>query len=81
MARAMLPIGDVIVPPHDVQIATAYDDAYNQTPDRLVRAIRALGYRGRVLHYVEMSHFFALQRVGSALYAKPDGAFCASAAL
>ena len=80
-ARAMLPIGDVIVPPHDVQIATAYDDAYNQTPDRLVRAIRALGYRGRVLHYVGMSHFFALQRVGSALYAKLDGAFSASAAL
>lgn len=79
--RAMVPIGDVILPPHDVQMATAYDDSYNQTPERLVRNILALGYRGRILHYVGMSHFFALQRTGSSLLAKSDGAICLPAGL
>ncbi len=59
--RAMLEIGDVQVPPHGEQIATGYDDAYNQTPARLLRMIRALGYEKRILHYVGMSHFFALR--------------------
>ena len=61
----MLTIGDVMVPPHGLSMATGYDDAYNQTPARLVRAIRGLGYRGSINHYVGMSHFFPLA---------PDGA-------
>ncbi|WP_068076104.1 DUF2460 domain-containing protein [Novosphingobium lentum] len=63
--RAMLEIGDVMVPEHALGIATGYDDAYNQTPARLLRAIRGLGYRGSINHYVGMSHFFPLV---------PDGA-------
>lgn len=62
--RAMLEIGDAFVPPHGLGMATAYDDCVNQTPARLVRAIRQLGYRGSVVHYVGMSHFFRLTASG-----------------
>ena len=58
--RPLLEIGDVMVPPHGTRIATAYDDAYNQTPARLIRNIRGLGYRDEILHYVGMSHYFRL---------------------
>lgn len=63
--KPMLTIGDVMVPPHGISIATGYDDGYNQTPARLLRTIRGLGYRGSINHYVGMSHFFPLA---------PDGA-------
>ena len=63
--RPMLTIGDVMVPPHGLCMATGYDDGYNQTPARLLRTIRGLGYRGSINHYVGMSHFFPLA---------PDGA-------
>ncbi|MCJ2184715.1 DUF2460 domain-containing protein [Novosphingobium sp. 1949] len=66
-ARAMLEIGDAMVPPHGLAIATGYDDEAGQTPARLVRNIRQLGYRGSVLHYVGMSHYMRLAAV--------DGAF------
>ena len=58
--RAMLEIGDVVVPPHGLGIASAYDDCCNQAPARLVRNARQLGYRGSLLHYVGMSHFMRL---------------------
>lgn len=56
--RPLLPIGDVMVPPHDIRIASAYDDQYNQTPARLLRNIRGLGYRDEILHYLGMSHYY-----------------------
>ena len=62
---ALLPIGDVIVPPHGLAIATAYDDGCNQTPARLIRNARQLGYRGSILHYVGMSHFMRLASSGA----------------
>jgi len=37
--RPLLEIGDIVLPPHGEQVATAYDDAYNQTPQRLVRSL------------------------------------------
>lgn len=61
-ARAMLDVGDVLVPPHGERMATAYDDAYNQTPARLLRAVTGLGYREDIVHYVGMSHFMRLAR-------------------
>jgi len=64
-ARAMLAIGDVIVPPHGIAIASGYDDAYNQAPARLIRTARQLGYRGSLLHYVGMSHFMRLTMAGA----------------
>lgn len=64
--RAMLRIGDAMVPPHQTGIATAYDDSYHLTPARLLRNALHLGYRGTFIHYVGMSHYFRL-------LAQPDG--------
>ncbi|MDG5748242.1 DUF2460 domain-containing protein [Qipengyuania sp. XHP0207] len=78
--RAMLEIGDVLLPPHGEGIATAYDDSFNQTPARLVRSIIGLGYRGRVIHYVGMSHFFRLFRhANGSHYVEPSGELCGPA--
>lgn len=81
--HCMLTIGDAFIPPHDVGMATAYDDAFNQTPARLVRNIEQLGYRGRVIHYVGMSHFFRLEDGAGddtgRLLAAADGTLCAPA--
>ena len=59
-AGSVLTVGDVIVPPHGLGIATGYDDLYNLTPARVARAIERLGYRGDVNHYAGMSHYFRL---------------------
>lgn len=71
--RNMIEIGDVLLPPHGLRMATAYDDGYNQTPARMIRTIRGLGYRDEILHYVGMSHFPALaaQPDGNLLVARP----------
>jgi uncharacterized protein (TIGR02217 family) len=75
--RGMLEIGDVLLPPHGERMATAYDDAYNQTPARLIRAITGLGYRDDLVHYVGMSHFMRLERQpGGGLLAPATGALC-----
>jgi uncharacterized protein (TIGR02217 family) len=58
--RPLLVIGDAMIPPHGVRMATAYDDSYNQTPARLLHNIRGLGYRDEILHYVGMSHYYRL---------------------
>ena len=63
--RAVIEIGDVMVPPHGLAAATAYDDATNLAPARLVRSVRQLGYRGSLLHYAGMSHFMRLAASGS----------------
>ncbi len=52
-----LQMGDVLVPPHGLSIATGYDDAYHLTPERVVRQAWMLGYRGAINHYVGMSHY------------------------
>jgi uncharacterized protein (TIGR02217 family) len=63
--RPMLTIGDVMIPPHGLSMATGYDDGYNQTPARILRTIRGLGYRGSINHYIGMSHFFVLAAGGA----------------
>ena len=68
-----LVIGDIMLPEHRLQMATGYDDAYNQTPERLLRQIRALGYRGSITHYVGMSHYFRLQATGADLFVDQSG--------
>ena len=79
--NAMLEIGDAIVPPHDVRMASAYDDCYNQAPERLLRAIGQLGYRGRIVHYLGMSHFMRLvPDGGGALQVDAAGTICGPAA-
>lgn len=72
-ARAMLEIGDVIVPPHGIAMANGYDDAYNQSPARLIRTARQLGYRGSLLHYVGMSHFMRLSMAATGPQVAPGG--------
>ncbi|WP_338446653.1 DUF2460 domain-containing protein [Pelagerythrobacter marensis] len=77
--HATLAIGDVMLPPHGERIATAYDDAYNQEPTRLLRNIRGLGYRDRVLHYLGMSHFPRLRAEGGAMPVARPAAICTPA--
>ncbi|WP_299328677.1 DUF2460 domain-containing protein [Parasphingopyxis sp.] len=55
-----LEIGDTLLPEHGLRLATGYDDAYNQTPERLLRNALHLGYRGPINHYVGMSHYYRL---------------------
>jgi uncharacterized protein (TIGR02217 family) len=63
-AGVMLDTGDAMLPEHALKMATGYDDAYNQTPERLLRQIRALGYRDVINHYVGMSHYYRLDPLG-----------------
>ena len=73
---AMLPIGDVLVPPHDLGMATAYDDSYNLTPARLLRGVLGLGYRGAIIHYVGMSHYYRLAQQAATLRVAQPAALC-----
>ncbi len=70
---SVLSIGDVIIPAHDLAIASGYDDSYNLAPARLLRNILALGYRGTINHYVGMSHYFRLESASGGLYASLTG--------
>ena len=69
----MLDTGDVMLPEHDLKMATGYDDGYNQTPERLLRQIHALGYRDVINHYVGMSHYFRLEALGDGHYVSLAG--------
>ncbi|MFW2850558.1 DUF2460 domain-containing protein [Sphingomonas sp. TX0543] len=59
-AGAVIAIGEAVVPEHRLGIASGYDDSYNLTPARLLRNALYLGYRGAIVHYVGMSHYFRL---------------------
>ncbi|MCI4589840.1 DUF2460 domain-containing protein [Sphingobium sp. BYY-5] len=72
-AGSVLSVGDVMLPEHGLSMATGYDDCFNQTPQRVVEAIQALGYRGAINHYVGMSHYFRLERLGTGLYVSLAG--------
>lgn len=79
-ARAMLETGDVRLPVHGERMATAFDDAYNQTPARILRGIIGLGYREDIVHYVGMSHFMRLERqADGALKTASTGQLCSPA--
>jgi uncharacterized protein (TIGR02217 family) len=71
--RPMLRIGDAMVPATGLAAATGFDDNGTQTPARLVRNLLGLGYRGSVVHYVGMSHYFALAETGGAFLAGGAG--------
>ncbi|NIJ21627.1 uncharacterized protein (TIGR02217 family) [Sphingomonas naasensis] len=58
---SVLVIGAAVVPQHGLQIANGYDDCYHLTPARVLRNALHLGYRGSILHYVGMSHYFRLE--------------------
>jgi uncharacterized protein (TIGR02217 family) len=61
---SVLSLGDCLVPEHALRIATGYDDLYHLTPERVLRNVVALGYRGVINHYVGMSHYFRLGEEG-----------------
>ncbi|MBO9622137.1 MAG: DUF2460 domain-containing protein [Sphingomonas sp.] len=65
---SVLAIGDVVVPEHGLSIASGYDDSYHLTPARLLRNALQLGYRGAILHYVGMSHYFRLEALYGGYY-------------
>ncbi|MEM8799697.1 MAG: DUF2460 domain-containing protein [Pseudomonadota bacterium] len=58
---AALTRAETMLPAHNLRIAGGYDDAFNVTPERIVRNAIALGYRKWFNHYVGMSHFYALK--------------------
>ncbi|OYY64952.1 TIGR02217 family protein, partial [Sphingomonas sp. 28-62-11] len=70
---SVLAIGDVMVPEHGIGIASGYDDSYNVTPARLLRAALQLGYRGDIIHYVGMSHYLRLEANSGGFYASLAG--------
>jgi uncharacterized protein (TIGR02217 family) len=57
---SVLAVGDAWSPEHGYGACTAYDDMYNLSPERVVREVEASGFRGAIVHYVGMSHYFAL---------------------
>jgi uncharacterized protein (TIGR02217 family) len=72
-AGSVLAVGDAMVPDHGLSMATGYDDCFNQTPERIVASIHALGYRGDINHYVGMSHYFRLEPLGGGFYVSLAG--------
>jgi uncharacterized protein (TIGR02217 family) len=63
-------------------MATAFDDSYNLAPARVLRNIRGLGYRGAIVHYVGMSHYYRLERTGQgALQVDATPSLCGPAEL
>lgn len=77
---ALLEIGDAVLPPHGLGVATAYDDICNLTPARIIRNARQLGYRGEIVHYLGMSHYMALTAAGGGFIVDPAAApLCAPA--
>ncbi len=70
---SVLAIGEAVVPEHGLGIASGYDDSYHLTPARLLRTMLHLGYRGDVIHYVGMSHYFRLEREGDGLFVSLAG--------
>jgi uncharacterized protein (TIGR02217 family) len=70
---SVLGVGDVVVPEHGLQIANGYDDCYHLTPARVLRNALQLGYRGSILHYVGMSHYFRLEPNSGGYYVSLAG--------
>ena len=70
---AVIGVGAAVLPEQGFGIASGYDDSYHLTPQRLLRNMLHLGYRGSIVHYVGMSHYFRLERSGEGLYASLQG--------
>ncbi len=75
-AGSVLSVGDARVPEHRLRIATAYDDQYDQPPERIIQAVHRMGFRGVINHYIGMSHYY---RLGGDGLLDPGQAFNAAA--
>ena len=79
-AGSVLKAGQPMLPPHPVRLCTAYDDLYNQTPERIIEQALLLGWRGAITHYLGMSHFMAFLPDGQGGYVvDPARPFCGPA--
>jgi uncharacterized protein (TIGR02217 family) len=72
-AGSVLATGDTLVPEHRLRMATGYDDLYHLSPERVLRNILQLGYRGPINHYVGMSHYFRLEPNSGGYYVSLAG--------
>lgn len=70
---AVLALGAAVVPEHGLRLASGYDDSYHLTPARLLRNALHLGYRGPIVHYVGMSHYFRLEAASGGFYVSARG--------
>ncbi|MDQ1229318.1 DUF2460 domain-containing protein [Sphingomonas sp. SORGH_AS_0879] len=70
---SVIGVGAAVLPEQGFAIASGYDDSYHLTPQRLLRNMLHLGYRGDIIHYVGMSHYFRLERLGDGLYVSLAG--------
>ena len=70
---SVIGVGEAVLPEQGFAIASGYDDSYHLTPQRLLRNMLHLGYRGDIIHYVGMSHYFRLERLGDGLYVSLAG--------
>ena len=77
---AVLQAGRPALPPHDWRLCTAYDDLYNQTPERILEQALLLGWRGAITHYLGMSHFMALRPESDGYVVDPARPLCGPAA-
>jgi uncharacterized protein (TIGR02217 family) len=79
-AGAALKAGEPLLPPQPLRLCTAYDDLYNQTPERILEQALLLGWRGAITHYLGMSHFMAFLPDGQGGYVvDPARPFCGPA--
>ena len=79
-AGAVLKAGDPLMPPQPLRLCTAYDDLYNQTPERILEQALLFGWRGAITHYLGMSHFMAFLPDGQGGYlVDPARPFCGPA--
>ncbi|WP_353200768.1 DUF2460 domain-containing protein [Sandarakinorhabdus sp.] len=76
---AVLKAGRPSLPPHDWRLCTAYDDLYNQSPERILDQALLLGWRGPITHYLGMSHFMALHPEGDVYLVDPARPLCGPA--
>jgi hypothetical protein len=56
-SNSTMTVGTAAVPAHSLGMCTSYDDSYDLSPERVVAATYALGYRTRINHYCGMSIF------------------------
>jgi hypothetical protein len=54
-SSALINLHQVVITPHAIGMSTSYDDHYDQSPERIVNNLIALGYREWINHYCGMS--------------------------
>lgn len=66
-----LVVREAMIPPHEVRLASGYDDVYNQTPEAIVRQFIESGSSKMIDWYIGASHYYSCTWNGSALVVDP----------